>query len=430
MVPRIFLVNPAVYDFTAYDFWLKPYGILTVAGCIRGKAEFLFFDYLDRLHPFVAGQKKLDSNNWGCGRFYEEKITTPDCFKHIPRHYRRFGLPRELFQQYLADNQPCDFAMIQTTMTYWYPGVKEAIEDIRRYWPKTKIILGGNYVTLCPKHSAKLGADFQVEGINLERLWEYLDIKPNYNEPAFWEAYEKLKVGILKISDGCPFRCSYCSVPKVYKGFSLRLLEKALAELNLLLKLGADNIAFYDDALLFRTEEVLEPFLEHIIREKIKINLHTPNALNARFLTAGLADLMVEAGFKTFHLGFESLSSQWHEKTGSKVLSEELATAVANLRQAGAETTDITAYQILGHPHGDIQQLEDTMRFVNGLGIGGMLADFSPIPGTPDGEQCSKWVDMDEPLMHNKTAFPIILLGFNESNRLKHFQQQLNRNLL
>jgi len=70
------------------------------------------------------------------------------------------------------------------------------------------------------------------------------------------------------------------------------------------------------------------------------------------------------------------------------------------------------------------------MRFVNSLGIRGMLADFSPIPGTPDGEYCRRWVDMDEPLMHNKTAFPIIFLGFEETNRLKDLQRNLNRSLL
>jgi hypothetical protein len=36
---------------------------------------------------------------------------------------------------------------------------------------------------------------------------------------------------------------------------------------------------------------------------------------------------------------------------------------------------------------------------------------------------------MDEPLFHNKTAFPIILLGFDEVNRLKDLQRKLNRAL-
>jgi hypothetical protein len=111
------------------------------------------------------------------------------------------------------------------------------------------------------------------------------------------------------------------------------------------------------------------------------------------------------------------------------VFSDELAKAVEHIIDAGAEPTNITAYQILGHPHCDVQELEGSMHFVHSLGIHGMLADFSPIPGTPDGEYCRRWVDMDEPLMHNKTAFPIILLGFDETNRLKDLQRRLNRNL-
>ena len=51
MQPRILLVNPPIYDFTAYDFWLKPYGLLRVAGHLRHRAELRLFDYLDRLHP-------------------------------------------------------------------------------------------------------------------------------------------------------------------------------------------------------------------------------------------------------------------------------------------------------------------------------------------------------------------------------------------
>jgi len=38
-------------------------------------------------------------------------------------------------------------------------------------------------------------------------------------------------------------------------------------------------------------------------------------------------------------------------------------------------------------------------------------------------------VDLDEPLMHNKTAFPIIRLGFDKVNHLKDMQRVLNRSL-
>jgi radical SAM superfamily enzyme YgiQ (UPF0313 family) len=314
-------------------------------------------------------------------------------------------------------------------MTYWYKGIQEVIEDVHNAWPKAKIILGGSYITLCYNHAQKLGADFLVRDSDLQPLWEYLNITPDMNQPALWEVYEKLNVGVLKLSDGCPFNCTYCSVPKVYGKFKARPMEHSLAELQLLAERGIKNIAFYDDALLFDAEKVLIPFLEEVLKRKIKVNFHTPNAINGRFITKELAELMVRAGFETFYLGFESASLQWQQRTGSKVSSNELAQAVGHLTAAGAEPTNITTYQILGHPHGDIQELESSMHFANTLGIRGMLADFSPIPGTPDGEYCRKWVDMDEPLFHNKTVFPNILLGFDETNRLKDLQRQLNRNV-
>jgi radical SAM superfamily enzyme YgiQ (UPF0313 family) len=426
---KILLVNPPIYDFAAYDFWLKPYGLLSIAGYLRDSVDFKLFDYLDRLSPFIATQKNLESDQWGRGRLYCERIPNPPCLKHIPRYYRRFGLPRNLFKDFLIDRQQADFVLIQTMMTYWYPGVQEVIEDIRNTWPDAKIVLGGNYVTLCAKHAQELGADLLVHGTNLEPLWKYLIIKPDLNQPPLWQAYEKLNVGVLKLSDGCPFNCTYCSVPNVYSRFKARPLERSLAELELLYRLGVENIAFYDDALLFKAEKFLAPFLDEILKRNINVNFHSPNALNARFITKELAELMVRAGFKTFYLGFESASLEWQQQTGSKVSSDELAEAVKYLIAAGAVPQNITAYQILGHPQIDIQQLEDSMHFVNSLGIRGMLSDFSPIPGTPDGLYCREWVDMDEPLYHNKTAFPIIMMGFDETNRLKDFQRKLNHSI-
>ena len=59
-----------------------------------------------------------------------------------------------------------------------------------------------------------------------------------------------------------------------------------------------------------------------------------------------------------------------------------------------------------------------------------MLSEFSPIPGTPDGEQCRRWIDLDEPLWHNKTAFTICRLGSAEVKRLKRLTLELNARLL
>ena len=98
---RVLLVNPPVYDFTAYDFWVRPYGLLRTAGALRGRADMALFDYLDRLHPHAAALKACASDAWGRGAYPSEKIARPDAYKDIPRYYRRFGLPRSLFLEFL-----------------------------------------------------------------------------------------------------------------------------------------------------------------------------------------------------------------------------------------------------------------------------------------------------------------------------------------
>jgi hypothetical protein len=422
MKPRILLVNPPIYDFTAYDFWLKPYGLLEVAGFLRAQAEFTLFDYLDRWHPSVD----VRHNTWCQGPFPWTRLPKPTCLKAVPRYFRRYGLERSLFTDLLAQTGPLDICLIPGVMTYWYPGVQEVIEDVRRLQPRAKIVLGGNYPTLCPDHAATLGADLVVSGLDLQPVWDLVRLRPDMHQPALWEAYPRLEVGAIKITDGCPFQCTYCSVQSVYGGFRPRDLTRAKQEFDLLRGCGIKHLAFYDDALLYQPETILRPFLDYVRSAQAGIALHSPNALNARFLTLDLAGAMVSSGFKTFFLGFESASTTWQKATGSKVYSEELAQAVAYLKEAGVPRQNITAYQILGHPNADIQELEVSMRFVQGLGIRGTLADFSPIPGTPDGDACARWVDLSEPLMHNKSAFPALKFGFDAINRLKDLQRALN----
>ena len=429
MRPRILLLNPAIYDFSAYDFWLKPYGMLRVGGFLRDQAELRSFDYLDRLHPSLPRDGTYRADKWGRGEFHSKPLPRPAVLDDIPRRYHRFGLPRRVFQEFLKQEAPFDFVLIQTVMTYWYPGVQEAIEDVRALCPGAKVVLGGVYATLCAGHAAKLGADLVVDGLNLTPLWKFLNLTPNPAMLPFWDDYATLNTGVMKLADGCPFKCTYCSVPQVYPEFHARPMERSLAEFDFLCRRGVEHIAFYDDALLFQPDRILIPFLKEVLKRNRPVNFNTPNALNARFISKELAELMVAAGFKILYLGFESNAYEWQKKTGGKVYSHELEQAIANLESAGADINQISAYLILAHPQADQQNVEASMRFASSLGIRVMLSEFSPIPGTPDGEYCRKWIDLDEPLNHSKTSFPIRHLGLEEVNRMKSLSKELNQGL-
>ena len=431
MKPKILLVNPPIYDFAAYDFWLKPYGMLRIGGMLRSIAGLCLFDYTDRLSPDFNPAMRAKTDPYGKGPYPCKIIPKPHPLKDIYRRYRRFGIQREIFYDFLTKNAPFDVVLIQTVMTYWYPGYKETIEDIRQFCPQAKIVLGGFYASACTDHAKSLGADAVIAGNNLDPLWELIgQTPPAEPQPPAWELYPKLDTAVMTLTHGCPFRCSYCFVPQSNVKFQTRPLDPCLTELEYLVSLGVKNIAFYDDALLYQPEAILLPFMQAVIDKNINVNFHTPNALHARFITPELAEVMVRAGFKTFYLGFESRSEAFHKKTGSgKVVSDELAAAVKHLKTAGADPTQICAYEILGHPLGNVQQLEESMRFANSLGIRVMLSDFSPIPGTPDGELCRQYTDLDEPLNHNKTAFPIRFLGFDKVNYYKDLCRKLNREI-
>jgi radical SAM superfamily enzyme YgiQ (UPF0313 family) len=202
-------------------------------------------------------------------------------------------------------------------------------------------------------------------------------------------------------------------------------LEESLSELEQLVRLGARNIALYDDALLYRADDILVPFLEVLIKNGIEAAFHTPNGLNARFITPGIARLMVRAGFRSFFLGFESDADGWQEMTGGKVYPQEFTRAVRCLRDAGADS--IISYVIIGHPDSKEQNIESTVRLAHSSGTRIMLSEFAPVPGTPDGERSRRWVNMDEPLEHNKTAFTICRLGTERVTRLKALCQELNQ---
>ena len=429
MKKRILLVNPPIYDFSAYDFWLKPYGLLQASGFLRGKAEFHLFDYLDRFSDLFDSELP-HADLWGRGKFHSEKIQKPAIFRDIKRHYRRFGIPRNYFQNYLKQHGPFEVVLMQTMMTYWYLGLDEVIEDLRHHCPDAKIVLGGVYATLSFEHASRLGADLVIKGNNLDPLWSLLEVEPDYHQLPLWEAYPRLYIGVLKLTNGCPFRCTYCSVWYIYPNFHHCDTNRSLSELKMQYHLGARDIAFYDDALLFQPEQGIIPFLQAVLKERIRVNFHTPNALNARHITSDIAKLMVEAGFKTFYLGFESNAHVWQKKTGGKVYAGEFLRAIKHLLAAGASLDDMTAYLIVGHPTEDIKRIEDTMHFVHSLGLRIMLSDFSPIPGTIDGDLCSKWVDLNEPLWHNKTVFPILRMGEEKMDKIKSLCHNLNQKRL
>ncbi len=425
--PDVLLINPWIYDFAAYDFWLKPLGLLLIASVLRERttARLHWIDCLDRAHPAISARIRAKPD--GRGAFHKEETAKPAVLKDVPRRFSRYGLPVAAFEAEL-DRIPTPAAVLLTcTMTYWYPGVQAVVEIVRRKFGAVPVILGGIYATLCPEHArSHAGADVVLSGPGENAVLPVMrdilgdpavrdgapfDAIAAWPSPAFDLLGSKHALPVLT-SRGCPYRCSFCAGPLLFDGFDERSPAAAaggVAEAHALF--GTRHFAFYDDALLLHKRTRIVLFLEEIARRGLGLAFHTPNGLHVREVDAGLARLFKRAGVESIFLSQESSDPEVLRQACPKVEAEDLERAASALEQAGYRRGDINVYLIAGLPGQSAETIGIDIRFVRELGLRPRLAHFSPIPGTPawaDLVRAGRFRPDADPLLHNKAAFPYL----------------------
>ncbi len=426
MIKNILLINPWIYDFTAYDFWMKPLGLLYMASILKEHthSELYFLDCLDRDHPRLPKKTKTKAD--GRGSFFKEEIPKPSVLKQIPRKYSRYGIPVDLFLYELRRIPKPEVVLLSCTMTYWYPGVQAVIEIIRDKLGNIPVVLGGVYPTLLPEHAAsESGADYIVEGPGEKRIlsllkeilgddfcsdlrFERLDEMPH---PLFDLLRNRESLPVLT-SRSCVFDCSFCAAPVIFPEFEQRKPSSVVSELETNYKrFGTRNIAFYDDALLLNKRNHIIPVLKEIISKKLPLVFHTPNGLHVKEIDLTLAPLMKKANFKSIFLSQESFDEDVLNEHCPKVSSSDFDKALSHLDKAGFAPEEINVYLMIGLPGQDAMSVKESILKVKSRGLKPRLAYFSPVPGTRDWK---KMVDEGyirkkaDPLIYNKLSFPYI----------------------
>ncbi len=424
MRKNILLINPWIYDFAAYDFWLKPLGLLYIGSVLRANNHRI--SYIDCLDPYSSIMQQKSGqvpkrHIYGHGRFFRQVIDKPDCLKVLPRSYYRYGIDTEVFRVELGRYPETDIVLISSMMTYWYPGVFEAIKIIKEMMPGVPVVLGGKYASLCYDHAVtNSGADYVIcgrgekkileifqnlfdEDIIFEPDGENLDALPY---PAF-DLLHKIDQVPLITSLGCPYRCSYCSSHILQKNFVRRDPIKVVDEIEHWRKnFGVIDFSFYDDALLVSSKKMIIPLLQEVKRRKLVCRFHCPNGLHLREIDSQLSEVLYDSGFKTIRFGFETADFQLQKETGGKVKNEELRQAVIHLKKAGYKTDDIGVYLLCGIPGQKTADVMQSIDFVLKCGAKPVLAEYSPIPGTgmwTEALTASPFDIQHEPLYHNNS---------------------------
>ncbi|HPS19969.1 MAG TPA: B12-binding domain-containing radical SAM protein [Candidatus Omnitrophota bacterium] len=430
MAGKLLLINPWIYDFAAYDFWLKPWGFIKIAGILKRSGwDVTFIDTLDRGHPSVKNDAKTSRN--GTGKFHSENILKPVVLKRIPRKYKRYGIPLAVLKGLLPE-QKFDYILVSSGMTYWYPGVFDMIRILREKYGGTRIILGGTYASLCYDHAVKKsGADEVIHTKNLSKLSDALgcgiDLSPGtvLDENADYGLYNDPVYAVLRISLGCPYDCVYCAQKQISPPFMLKNMNRALEEISELYEKGIRKFAFYDDALLF-DQAYIKEYLSNIIDINIKAEFYTPNGLHARFISKDVARMMKGSGFVSPIVSLETVSRDKENTWHSKVTKEEYTEAVNNLKEAGYKKGEFSTYLLLGAPGSSLIEVKEAVDFVHSQGGMVSLSEFSPVPGTAMADRYIKEI-MDEPLFHNNSVFPnFSMTDWPDINRLKLYARGLN----
>ena len=253
-------------------------------------------------------------------------------------------------------------------MTYWYPGVIEAIRIVKEIHPGVPVILGGIYARLCPDHARKFsGADYVASEINMDNLSLLPDILARYDIPVetrhalslhedkrfypAFDTYQHLDYVTIQTSTGCPYKCKYCASRFLYPSFKRRDPDDVVSEIiHWHTRYNVVDFAFYDDALLVDSDRHICLILEKLKTKGIKVRFHTPNALHVKEITPAIARLLFSSGFTTIRLGLETSDMDMHRDLDKKIALGDFETAVKNLREVGFQKKSIGAYILMGLP--------------------------------------------------------------------------------
>lgn len=430
---RALLVNPYIYDFSAYSFWSSPLGLLYVGSILRKNG--IEIDLIDCLRV-VEEKRKMD----GRAPFIKEKMDPPVALKGVKKRYRRYGISRTTFLEELSLQPPPDLVIITSVMTYWYAGTKEVLRIVRDRFPSSKIVVGGIYPSLCYEHAvASLpGADLIVKNNEITKFYDFvereflmeLSFRPspydfeNLPYPCY-DLYDTIPFVPLLFSYGCAYHCSYCATPHLHPSIVRRGPGSLVREILHWRQYDVKRFVLYDDNFLYKKEDYAKPLLNIFADLPFPLEIYNPNALNAVFIDEEMAELLARAGFKEVRMGLETVNPALQMSTGDKVDLRRFERAAKSLVAAGFKKNSIKAYIMAGLPLQRWEEVKEAIDYCSGLGVTACIAEYTPIPHTPLFElskHLARYPIAEDPIYQNNALSPFAWEGFTDKDLvfLKH----------
>ncbi len=222
-----------------------------------------------------------------------------------------------------------DQIKITSLFTYWSRYVWDSVKFYKERYPEAKVIVGGIYASLMPKHCKKSGCDEVSIGVDKEA-------------ERYKPAYDLVNVNyqIVHTSRGCVRRCKFCGTWKIEPKFTCKNSIKD--------EIYSNRIIFYDNNLL------ANPYIKDILKELSEAK-HNGRAvysesqcgIDGRLLTPKVAKLLKKARFINPRIAWDHSFNQY------KMIKKQLDI----LNSVGYKSKDIYIFMIYNWDH-DFREME------------------------------------------------------------------------
>ncbi len=306
-----------------------------------------------------------------------------------------------------------------TANTHNLVNVAEVIAEARRLRPDLIVLLGGSHANSFPEEAALLpGVDAAIRGDAEETLAAFLDcldsktnwkgldnlayiedgkpvltakLEPESNLDLFpfpdrdglapgdyyTPGMKMARATTIISSRGCPFNCSFCSVPHRYRSRSPKNIVDELEHCNK--QLGIQEFHFIDDIFNITSDRVMA-ISQEILDRNLKI--FWGFKAGCKGVTDEMLKLARRAGCIRMHYGVETWSDEGLASMNKKARIADIRPAFEKTRKAGIRPI---AYLIIGCPHEKTpDEVMNVVPFVKSLNPDYVVFSlYTPYPDAP-----------------------------------------------
>ncbi len=324
-----------------------------------------------------------------------------------------------------------DIVGITIMFSQEWPHIKKFITKLRKAFPKSTFVLGGEHVTAMAEFSLRdcpeidyivkgegeltfLQLCYQLrKGLNVDQLggiaflkdgnlvenalapriakvdqmpwpaWDCFNLEP-YFQPNFTMGISQGRNMAMIATRGCPYQCTFCSNPTMWTTrYVMRGPKEVVDEIVHNQKVyQANSIDFYDLTAIVKKSWIIE-FAEELKRREVRISWQLPSGTRSEVLDEEVISKIAQTGLHFLVYAPESGSMRVLEEIKKRVnLNKMTASIVIALRHQLVVKVNF----IIGFPNEQRSDVLKTLFYIIKLAFIGVddcnVALFSPYPGS------------------------------------------------